>query len=912
MTALCLILIQLPFAARAAQTGAPTQTPALTPKFPFETTGLALRRRTRPGAFLDVLGRKAAVFGYEHGRLEAWAYPLQILDDLELSFRLEGYPLELKGADTSATLEARPEATVVTYSHAAFTVRQTIFAPLDEPGVVMLFDVDSALPLTISVSFRPRLKLMWPAGLMTGSLSWDKGARAYFITEETGRFAGVIGSPAARDVSVQPYQEEPRDVPAQFRLEVPPAELKTSFVPVVIAGSVRGRGDAAATYARLLDSARGLYEKNVEHYRRLLEETTTVTTPDARVNEALQWAKVGIDKGVVENPLLGRGLVAGFRTAGESERPGFAWFFGRDSLWTALALNSYGDFATTRDALSFLKKFQRADGKVPHEISQSASLIPWFTDYPYPWASADATPLYIIAHADYLRASGDVNFIRADWDSLLKAYRFTKATDTDNNGLIENDKFGHGWVEGGALYPPREEIYMQGLWVEALRGMEEMATALGEEEIDRRDKLEDETGDILEGHAAARAEAVRETVEKTYWLGERGFYAFATNTPRDSPREADPGPSRDARQKRMNELDRLKLIDEDTVMPAVPLWFGVLEDERAQGEIDHLGSGHMATDWGARIVNDESRLYDPLSYHNGSVWPLFTGWASMGAYRYGRPHVGLQALMSNVLLRRQNALGYVTELLSGDFNAPFGRSSHHQVWSEAMTVTPLLRGLLGVEVEDAGKTVKFSPQLPADWNSVEVRRVAAGASTLDFSLARGGGLLTIKVRLNDREARASKTVGLAPAFPGDAAVRSVKADGRAIPFHVEHLGGQQFVVASVEVRRETTVPVAYDEGSDVYLAREPPAPGARSDTLRVLRSEAEPGALRLLLEGRGGRPYTLKLKTPHTPAAGEGFAVTPAGPNEYTLTLTFGPASEGYTRREFVIPLKKRVLGSGF
>ncbi|HYY97135.1 MAG TPA: hypothetical protein VE642_01005, partial [Pyrinomonadaceae bacterium] len=320
-TALCLLILQH---TAAAQTPASPQAQALTPKFPFETSGLALRRRTRPGAFLDVLGRRAAVFGYEHGRLEAWTYPLQILDEFEVSFRIEGYPLEFRGADTSATVEARPEATVVTYSHAAFTVRQTIFAPLDEPGVVMLFDVDSALPLSITVSFRPRLKLMWPAGLMTGSLSWDEKQRAYFITEETNRFVGMIGSPAARDVSVMPYQEEPRDVPVQFHIEVPAAELKTSFVPVVIAGSVRGRDEARATYARLLGSARSLYEKNVEHYRRLLEETTSVTTPDPRVDEALQWAKVGIDKGVVDNPLLGRGLVAGFRTAGESERPGFA------------------------------------------------------------------------------------------------------------------------------------------------------------------------------------------------------------------------------------------------------------------------------------------------------------------------------------------------------------------------------------------------------------------------------------------------------------------------------------------------------------------------------------------------------------------------------------------------------------
>ncbi|HEX8338898.1 MAG TPA: hypothetical protein VF621_19420, partial [Pyrinomonadaceae bacterium] len=76
--------------------GAAAQSPArpdgagqLVPKFPFPQSGLRLERRTRPGAFLDVLGRKSAVFGYEHRQLEAWAYPLQILDGFELSFRVE-------------------------------------------------------------------------------------------------------------------------------------------------------------------------------------------------------------------------------------------------------------------------------------------------------------------------------------------------------------------------------------------------------------------------------------------------------------------------------------------------------------------------------------------------------------------------------------------------------------------------------------------------------------------------------------------------------------------------------------------------------------------------------------------------------------------------------------------------------
>src|SRR5918995_4209294 len=207
--------------------------------------------------------------------------------------------------------------------------------------------------------------------------------------------------------------------------------------------------------------------------------------------------------------------------------------------------------------------------------------------------------------------------------------------------------------------------------------------------------------------------------------------------------EAEAGPNRAVRQARMEELATARLIDEDTVLPAVPLWWHTMLDERAQSQIDHLGGGRMATDWGARIISDESRLYDPLSYHYGSVWPLFTGWASMGAYAYGRPHVGFQALMANALLTYDGALGFVTELLSGDFNAPFGRSSHHQVWSEAMVVAPVMRGLLGIEASDAGRTLTFAPQLPADWPRVSVHNVAVADGRFDLALGRRESARTI-------------------------------------------------------------------------------------------------------------------------------------------------------------------------
>jgi hypothetical protein len=147
------------------------------------------RAATQPthedGAVLRRHRRRSAAFGYEHRAHGGLGLPAEAVHDFKLAFRLEGYPLDIDGVDTAVWIDVRPEATVLTYAHAAFTVRQTIFAPQHEPAVAMLLDVESALPLTVIGSFRPRLKLMWPAGLMTGNAGWDEKERVYSITEET-------------------------------------------------------------------------------------------------------------------------------------------------------------------------------------------------------------------------------------------------------------------------------------------------------------------------------------------------------------------------------------------------------------------------------------------------------------------------------------------------------------------------------------------------------------------------------------------------------------------------------------------------------------------------------------------------------------------------------------------------------
>jgi glycogen debranching enzyme len=698
----------------------------------------------------------------------------------------------------------------------------------------------------------------------------------------------------------------------RFVVETTGEGHRASFVPIVFAASVEGRDKAKETYDRLLRSARALYSANVDYYRALQERTIMVETPDDRLDTALAWAKVGVDKGLATNPQLGTGLVAGFRTSGESERPGFAWMFGRDALWTSLAIHSYGDFGAARTALEFLRKLQREDGKIPHEISQSAGLIPWFKDYNYPWESADATPLYVALQADHWRYTGDRDFLRASWESILKAWRFTEATDTDGNGLVENAPFGHGWTEGSPPYPPHEEIYLQGAWIEACRGLAEMAEA-----------MEDPA---LAARARAAAERTRAAVEKTYWLPDRGFYAFATALAKPKEFNAEAGPRRAARQARIEALRGHTLVDEDTVLVAVPLWWRTLEPSRAQSELDHIGSADMAADWGQRLISEKSELYDPLSYHYGSVWPLFTGWASMAGYQYGRPEVGYRALMANALLTYQGALGWVTELLSGRFNAPFGRSSHHQVWSEAMVVTPLVRGLFGLEVGDAGRRLTFAPQLPADWDRAAVRRVAVGASRVDLAVERGRGRMTITATVDGRmgSGGAAATGGgmatggggapapapalvVRPAFPLDARVRSVTVDGAEAPFRVAPEGDVQRAEVSVGGSASTdamrTIVFTYDEGTDTFARVDLPDPGSPSEGLRILRSRVEGGALQLVVEGVAGRQYTIGVRTPRRVGGVAGVTVTPTARGADLLVSFEGPP-EQYVRRALTLPLR--------
>jgi len=175
-----------------------------------------------------------------------------------------------------------------------------------------------------------------------------------------------------------------------------------------------------------------------------------------------------------------------------------------------------------------------------------------------------------------------------------------------------------------------------------------------------------------------------------------------------------------------------KTVDEASVLSTVPMWFGVLDQEKAGQMITQLSDSNHQTDWGMRIISGNAKRYSGGGYHYGAVWPLFTGWASVGEYRYHREHAAYANLRSNALLALDGSPGHVTEVLSGDYYQGLSTSSPHQIWSAAMVVAPLLRGMLGLSTDAKNSTLTLAPHLPADWSFFTLHNVHVGPSTLDL------------------------------------------------------------------------------------------------------------------------------------------------------------------------------------
>jgi len=804
-------------------------------------------RPVRPWEFLSSVGKRAGVFGNESGRFEAWVYPLKILRQFHLNFHIAGAVLPAESL--ARTITVRPESTSILYAGDAFCIRETLFTPVDESGALMLFDIETEQPIEIEASFIRDFQLQWPAALGGTYSDWVPEQHAFSMGEERKNFAALVGSPTAEEVVEQYQTNYSESQENAFRLGVT-AKGRDSKV-IAIAGSVHGLAAAAETYRHLCADAPALLQQSADYYRNYLRRTVQLELPDAQLQQAYDWTRVSIVQGLVTNPYLGTGQVAGYRTSGDGQRPGFAWFFGRDSMWTGLALNAAGDFADTHTALEFISKYQRDDGKMPHEIPQGADFVPWFKDYPYPYAAVDSTPLYIIAVNDYVVRSGDLSFAREKWDSLLKAYDFLRTT-YDANGLAQNLDFGTGWIEGGPLYPVKSEIYEAGLAAEALRALSNLAHLVGKDDIAQ--------------DLAQKFDHQRQMVDNTFWLASTNRYAFA--------------------------LDKNgKTMDEPSVLATVPMWFGVLDQNNASAMISQLAGIEHQTDWGMRIISSQSARYSGGGYHYGSVWPLFTGWASVGEYRYHRAFPAYSNLRSNALLALNGSPGHVTEVLSGDYFQGLSTSSPQQVWSAAMVVNPILRGMLGLEDDAAQHILKFAPHVPADWTSFAVRNLVVGGEALDLTYGKTADAITLQIH---RRSAGDCMVDFEPAVSLRARVISIEWNGRPIHFDLAANDEDQHVIVHIRLAaNDSTLRIRLRDDFGISFALQLPSLGSVSEGLRILSESWSPSrdAWTLQVSGTPGGQYDLAVWNASQVSSVEGAQLLKAYSGQENLRIRFPDAS---------------------
>jgi glycogen debranching enzyme len=728
--------------------------------------------------------------------------PVKLLSHLTIEAQVEGYSVPIDVNEQAAEVEVRPDRTTITYSHVAFTVRQIMFSPDeagDGTGPVVLFEFDCLHATNFTFRFTPELRWMWPErNEGVPGADWIPGTGSsggfYVLQADYPNLAAAITIPGAQPGILAPYQERPQVHPVELKLRIDPVRDHGRLFPLLMA--VATNTDAArsatlgATLAQLNAGIAASYQTHAERYKKLLADSTTIETPDKALDEAFQWAAVSIEQLRAKAEGTGEtGLVAGYYASGDSARPGFGWFFGRDSLYTIYAINGYGDFALSKAELEFLIHRQRADGKIMHEYSQTAADIDWQA-FPYMYAAADSTPLFLLAIADYVRSSGDVAFLTANRDAIEKAWAFETdpAHDTDGDGIYDNSQ-GTGWVESWPGHMPHQEIYLALLDQQASAAMADIESLL-----QNPDKS---------ASAHQRAETIAKTIEAEYYDPEKSCYAFSRNA--DGSQDLT-----------------------STVYPALAWWDPDSKGGKSgktsilahpESCLQQFAAHTLNTDWGLRDVSNDEKFYDGLSYHQGSVWPLFTGWAALAEYRGNQPLAGYQMLMENANLTWAQDLGADTELLSGDFYVPMGRSTSHQLWSSAMVITPTLRGLFGISIDAQTKTITVDPHLPASWDHATIDHLALAGQLGRLNFIRAEGTLRVTLDLGgDLSWKLQSTVS--------GAVKGAESGGKS---------------ASV------VIPLHAVEASLPPLLS--PIPGSRTSQFRVLNESYEDRKLTLTLEG---------------------------------------------------------------
>jgi len=397
---------------------------------------------------------------------------------------------------------------------------------------------------------------------------------------------------------------------------------------------------------------------------------------------------------------------------------GLPWFmalFGRDSLITAYqALPFQPHLArTSLEALTALQAtgfddFRDAEpGKILHELRRGElTMLGERPHSPY-YGTHDATPLFLILLDEYERWAGERDFVNTLKPAAMKALEWIERHgDPDGDGYLEyqtrskeglvNQCWKDSWnsilfSDGTVAQGPIATCEIQGYAYDARIRTARLAREVWDDPA---------LADRLESEAAA----LRERFNRDYWIEARGHYAIALD---GEKRQVD------AMSSNVGHL----------------LWSGIVPKDRAASLVKRLMSPEMFTGWGIRTMSARDAGYNPIEYHNGTVWPHDTAFVAEGMRRYGhREQASHLALM---VIQAAEAFAYrLPEVFAGfsrdETGAPveYPTASRPQAWAAGAPLLAL-RTALGLDVVD-GK-LQIDPHLSDGWGQVRLEKIPVGA-----------------------------------------------------------------------------------------------------------------------------------------------------------------------------------------